>query len=180
MYKATKVLTAAFLVVSTCLLPVPAMSAQAAPSQTFMGTRAVSQDPLDTPAFLGGQLHGLTTQTLLINGYGEVTATINNDTGEITSTYPDGSTRTFSAEESAQDLQARFSEATPEQRDKLQASMEERISKEQVCPYVVSLVGAGHSALWGEVLLMASANPAIAVLAFLGENVFWTWVGTHC
>ncbi|MFR9971615.1 hypothetical protein ACL1HL_13580 [Corynebacterium striatum] len=155
------------------------MAVQAPPSQTFTETRAVSQNPAETPAFLGGELHGLTTQTLSVDEYGEVTATINNDTGEVTTTYPDGSTKTITAEESAQALRARLNEASPEQIAGLQASMEERISKEQVCPYVVGLVGAGHTAAWGKVLALAAVNPVIAGLALAGETVFWTWVSTH-
>ncbi|HAT1133112.1 hypothetical protein ACL1CN_13980 [Corynebacterium striatum] len=98
----------------------------------------------------------------------------------MTTTYPDGSTKTITAEESAQALRARLNEASPEQIAGLQASMEERISKEQVCPYVVGLVGAGHTAAWGKVLALAAVNPVIAGLALAGETVFWTWVSTHC
>lgn len=58
--------------------------------------------------------------------------------------------------------------------------MEERVSKEEVCPYVVSLVGAGHTAAWGEVLALAAVNPGVAFLALAGETAFWTWVSTHC
>ncbi|WP_459587407.1 hypothetical protein [Corynebacterium camporealensis] len=85
-----------------------------------------------------------------IDSHGDITATINNDTGEVTSTYPDGSIKTVTVEESAQALQNLLNEATPEQVASLQASMEARISKEQVCPYVVGLVGAGHAAAWGK------------------------------
>ncbi|MBK4149274.1 hypothetical protein [Corynebacterium macginleyi] len=180
MHKVAKGLAAAFIAVSMATVQAPAMAVQAAPSQTFTGTRAVSQSPDETPAFLGGNLHGLTAQTLSVNGYGDVTATINNDTGEITTTYPDGSTKTTTVEEGAKALQARFDEATPEQQAKLRASMEERISKEQVCPYVVDLVGAGHAEAWSKVLALAAVNPVIAGLALLGETAFWVWVGTHC
>ena len=120
--------------------------------------------------------HGLTTQTLSVNGYGDVTATINNDTGEITTTYPDGSTKTTTVEEGAKALQARFDEATPEQQARLRASMEERSSKKQVCPYVVGLVGAAHAEAWSKVLALAIVNPVIAGLALLGETAFWVWV----
>ncbi|ERS42709.1 MULTISPECIES: hypothetical protein [Corynebacterium] len=180
MHKVAKGLAAAFIAVSMSTAQTPAMAVQAPPSQTFTETRAVSQNPAETPAFLGGELHGLTTQTLSVDEYGEVTATINNDTGEVTTTYPDGSAKTITAEESAQALRARLNEASPEQIAGLQASMEERISKEQVRPYVVGLVGAGHAASWGKVLALAAVNPAIAGLAFAGETVFWTWVSTHC
>lgn len=180
MHKVAKGLAAAFIAVSMSTAQTPAMAVQAPPSQTFTETRAVSQNPAETPAFLGGELHGLTTQTLSVDEYGEVTATINNDTGEVTTTYPDGSAKTITAEESAQALRARLNEASPEQIAGLQASMEERISKEQVCPYVVGLVGAGHTAAWGKVLALAAVNPVIAGLALAGETVFWTWVSTHC
>ncbi|MFS0254537.1 hypothetical protein ACL1C9_12870, partial [Corynebacterium striatum] len=133
----------------------------------------------------GGRLPFFPTQPGWISGVYQtgvtsVTATINNDTGEVTTTYPDGSTKTITAEESAQALRARLNEASPEQIAGLQASMEERISKEQVCPYVVGLVGAGHTAAWGKVLALAAVNPVIAGLALAGETVFWTWVSTHC
>ncbi|AKE39580.1 hypothetical protein [Corynebacterium camporealensis] len=180
MHTAAKSLAAAIIALSISLTQTPAIAVQAPPSQTLTGTRPVSQTPSEIPAFLGGELHGLTTQTLSIDSHGDITATINNDTGEVTSTYPDGSIKTVTVEESAQALQNLLNEATPEQVASLQASMEARISKEQVCPYVVGLVGAGHAAAWGKVLALAAVNPAIAVLALAGESIFWTWVSTHC
>ncbi|WP_151550195.1 MULTISPECIES: hypothetical protein [Corynebacterium] len=160
--------------------PAPAMAAESAPQQVLTGTQPVSDNPSEIPAFLGGELHGLTTQTLSVDGYGDIVATIDNDSGEITGTYPDGSTKTITARAAAQALQARLSDATPEQTANLQASMQERVTKEQVCPYLVGLVGSGHAYAWGQVLAMAAVNPAIALLAALGEGAFWVWVSTHC
>lgn len=180
MNKVTRNVVAAFFSCYMCTLQVPAMAVETASPATFVGTRPVRQEPAETPAFIGGRLHGFTTQVLYVEGYGKVTATINNDTGEIRSTYPDGSTKTTTAEESVQALQTLLDEASPERRDDLQASMDDRISKEQVCPYVVGLVGEAHTALWLEVLKMAAVNPAIATLTGLGASVFWIWVSTHC
>lgn len=180
MRKLPKSAAAILIAVSMSTISVPAMAAESAPQQTLTGTQPVSGNPSETPAFLGGELHGLTTQTLSVDGYGDIVATIDNDSGEITGTYPDGSTKTITAKDAAQALQTHLNEATPEQIANLQASMQERVTKEQVCPYIVGLVGTGHAFAWGQVLAMAAVNPAIALLAALGEGVFWVWVSTHC
>lgn len=51
---------------------------------------------------------------------------------------------------------------------------------QQVCPYLVGLIGYGHGALWHHALVLAGVNPAIALLIGLGEAAFWIWVSTHC
>lgn len=180
MNKVLKSAAAILIAVSMSTISAPAMAAESAPQQILVGTQPVSDNPSEVPAFLGGDLHGLTTQTLSVDGYGDIVATIDNDSGEITGTYPDGSTKTITAKDGAQALQAQLNDATPEQVSNLQASMQERVTKEQVCPYVVGLVGAGHSFAWGQVLAMAAVNPGIALLAALGEGAFWVWVSTHC
>ncbi len=175
-----KAVAAISIAVSMYTVPAQAMAAESSPQQTLAGTQPVSDNLSETPAFLGGELHGLTTQTLSVDGYGDIVATIDNDSGEITGTYPDGSTKTITAVDGARVLQDRLSDGTPEQIANLQVSMQSRISKAQVCPYVVGLVGTGHAFAWGQVLALAAVNPAIALLAALGEGAFWVWVSTHC
>lgn len=149
-------------------------------SATVPTAGASTLSPSQTPAFMGGRLHGSTTQTQFIEGYGRITATINNDTGQVTTVHPDGSVTKTNIEVLAKDLQARLKDATPQQIAMVKATAQSRVSKEDVCPYLVTAVGTIHGFTWAEVLSMAAVNPAIAGIAALGEAFFWTWVGSHC
>lgn len=143
-------------------------------------TLATAFTPDQTPAIAGGELHGTTTQKADVEGYGTIVVTINNDTGDITEKHPDGSIQRTNITERARQLESVLKDATPQQQAELQASQESRISKEDVCPYLVTAVGTAHAMSWGKVLALAAVNPAIAALAALGEAFFWTWVGSHC
>ncbi len=54
------------------------------------------------------------------------------------------------------------------------------ISKSDVCPYLVTVIGYGHDAVWAYALSIAGVNPAIGVLVGLGGAAFWAWVSSHC
>lgn len=78
----------------------------ASAQESLIAPPSATADQQETlPAALGGSQHGTTEQTLDIQGYGAITATLNNDTGLLTTTLPDGSTRTTSFEEAAASLQ---------------------------------------------------------------------------
>ena len=167
----------------------PAVAAEV--STATVGKEATPQDvtsvvsKADTPKVLGGEKGGFTEETLTVPNQGTLKASINNDTGNVTATYPSGEVSHTSLTEIAQQLQAAIqSDAFNEQGTQYGLKMPHisvpHVSKEDVCPYVVSAVGAVHQLSWAEVLSLAAVHPAIAVLAALRETAFWTWVGTHC
>ncbi|OLT54290.1 hypothetical protein BJF89_17100 [Corynebacterium sp. CNJ-954] len=168
--------TAVVAAVSIGLTGIGLASAQ----ESLIAPPTATADQQETlPAALGGSQHGTTEQTLDIQGYGAITATLNNDTGLLTTTLPDGSTRTTSFEDAATSLQDALDNPPADATSEISA-VNLKFSKKDICPYVVSAVGTVHAGSWAAVLALAAVNPAVAALATLGEGFFWTWVGSHC
>lgn len=170
----------------TSLRTIAAISCVAAASVGNLGiTTAVAQEVTTATTMAPSTLQQFahtagTTQTVYVYGYGKVTSSYDESTGIITTTLPDGSVTQQKIEDIARALQTQLANATPEQRAMLVISAQDRISKADVCPYLVTAFGTLHTLSWAEVLTLAAVNPAVAALAALGEGLFWTWVGTHC
>ncbi|CRH90213.1 Uncharacterised protein [Chlamydia trachomatis] len=140
----------------------------------------ITDNPSQIPAFAGGDLKGIKTSSVTIPNKGTVTVTINYETGTVIASNYDGTIKVFSGEELVSQLSNTMKNLDDEQRSYLLASAQSRISKSDVCPYLVSAIGTLHASTWQYALALVGVNPAIAVLVALGEGFFWTWVSTHC
>lgn len=133
----------------------------------------------NAPIFLGGETGGETTESANVEGIGEITATIDNETGEITTTYPDGSVETISAGDAAKEvhtLETQNRTATPNNLTAQTAGLDPH----KVCPYVVSVIGTGAGLSLGAVLAAIGINPIAGVIAAMGHGAFMTYVSNNC
>ncbi|WP_156844897.1 hypothetical protein [Corynebacterium maris] len=132
----------------------------------------------EAPIFLGGNEGGETAQSAYIEGIGEVWATINNETGIITTTYPDGRVEEITAGEVAVQLHALSTESQPVDLDGI--LLQANLDPFEICPYVVSIIGTGGTLSLGAVLAAIGINPLAGVLLTLGQAGFMTWVANNC
>ncbi|APX33294.1 hypothetical protein BH708_11890 [Brachybacterium sp. P6-10-X1] len=137
-------------------------------------------DRTEVPAFAGGTKHGVVETTETISGHGTFSARLNCDTGDLTTTDPDGSITTKNVGDLTTKLQDMLNRASDEDLSALSGPSAYGISASDVCPYLTTVIGYGHAATWAYALTLIAVNPAIAILVGLGEAVFWTWVSTHC
>lgn len=137
-------------------------------------------DPRELPAFAGGRKHGVVTATETVPDLGTFSVEFDCDTGEVTITNPDGSVTTRHAAELATEFQSMAKNGIPKDLPTSSPPISTQVSKSDVCPYFVSLVGTSHALVWARALALIAVNPAIGVLVALGQGAFYTWVSTHC
>lgn len=184
------------LLLATASTPITALllMGMANPAETAPLTDTIPPEKL--PAVVGGKLQGEVSQTITVSGEGEVTVSFNRDTGDIKEKHPDGRVKEIKGTDFLKNLKQTIENAPEDKRKQLAKFLQSptaasslqqsfstevpAVSKEQICPYVVGLIGYGHGALWQHALSMTAINPAFAFALGLGEAAFWIWVSTHC
>lgn len=147
-------------------------------------------DPSKVPAFAGGKLTGIVTETIEVESDGQYSIEADLGTGEFTISRPDGTT----VVEQGGAIVNRITELLVEGPDRepakgpairsLGTGDEDGIVlkdlKSDVCPYLVGAIGGGHAAAWRAALALVPVNPAVGVIVGLGYGAFWIWVSTNC
>lgn len=160
-----------------------------------VGSTAAQADPLtplndqvdlkEVPAFASGNKHGIVTDSITIDGNGKYSVVADLDSGEFTITNPDGTVTTTNGNDVAAQAQSFLERGVSE--GKIVGSISAEPGgyqtmglKEDVCPYLVGAIGAGHQAAWRAALSLVTVNVAIAAVVSLGYWAFWIWVSTNC
>lgn len=147
-------------------------------------------DPSRIPAFAGGQLTGVVSETIDVESDGQYSVEADLTTGEFTIARPDGTT----VVEHGGTIVSRIAELLAEGPDgepkegpavrSLGTGKQDEIVlrdlKSDVCPYLVGAIGGGHAAAWRAALALVPVNPAVGVIVGLGYGAFWIWVSTNC